>query len=378
MSYPMLYGKTPSIKGDTVLITGATTQTGTLTIPQGKIVITPASNLAIGNADTLSKITNGHSNYAIGLDALENCTTGDYNIAIGSSTLSDLTTGDYNIGIGGSAGNNITTGSNNINIAYQAGGSLTTGTDCINIGVNAGIANQTQSANINIGTEAGRDCVGSNNIFIGDGCAKSATTCASNVVIGPESSTTGAGLTTGGSNIIILGGQVGPTTGSDNLYLWNPGIAGESGRIRIGSTSQVLCFIKGIWGVTTGGVGSTVFVDEDGNLGTVSCDATKKHEFQQLREEEVQRFLHSIPVRSFRYKEGAGNALQFGPNFQDFDDIWNPYDDFLLKDKEGTVRGLATEKLTWLMLHEIQQLRKEINTLKGVSNQYEPDYEVKY
>ena len=77
MSYPMVYGKTPSIKGDTVLITGATSITGTVTIPQGKIVMSPASNLAIGNADTLSSITTGHSNYGIGLDTLENCTTGD-------------------------------------------------------------------------------------------------------------------------------------------------------------------------------------------------------------------------------------------------------------------------------------------------------------
>jgi hypothetical protein len=57
------------------------------------------------------------------------------------------------------------------------------------------------------------------------------------------------------------------TTGSDNIYIANPG-AVESGTIRIGTAaSQNAVFLAGIWGKTIGGPTMAAVVNEKGRLG---------------------------------------------------------------------------------------------------------------
>ena len=65
------------------------------------------------------------------------------------------------------------------------------------------------------------------------------------------------------------------TSGSDNLYLSNTGVAVESGRIRIGTDlTHTATYIAGIEGVDVGAGALPVFVNANGQLGTTGGSQT--------------------------------------------------------------------------------------------------------
>jgi len=64
---------------------------------------------------------------------------------------------------------------------------------------------------------------------------------------------------------------LGLTTGDGNINIGSQGVAGESGKIRIGG-SQTGTYIAGISGVTVAG-GVSVIIDTGGHLGTLTSSA---------------------------------------------------------------------------------------------------------
>ena len=76
-----------------------------------------------------------------------------------------------------------------------------------------------------------------------------------------------------GSSNVALGSGAGQnlTTGSNNVDLANPGVAGESGRIRIGTKGkQSAAYLQGVYGKTAAG-GVPVLINSAGKLGTASA-----------------------------------------------------------------------------------------------------------
>ena len=107
--------------------------------------------------------------------------------------------------------------------------------------------------------------------------------------------------TTGSSNIAIgisAGGDL--TTGNNNIDIGNRGVAGETGRIRLGTKgTHNNTFIAGISGVTVaGGVG--VIVDTNGHLGTVVSSKRFKEEIKPM--DKASEAILSLEPVTFRYK----------------------------------------------------------------------------
>ena len=76
---------------------------------------------------------------------------------------------------------------------------------------------------------------------------------------------------TTGDNNVAIGQSAGQnlTTGSDNVAIANPGQAGESGAIRIGTDgTQTAAFIAGISGEPVPGKDRVVRINAQGQLGT--------------------------------------------------------------------------------------------------------------
>ena len=76
--------------------------------------------------------------------------------------------------------------------------------------------------------------------------------------------------TTGASNV-ALGNAAGSslTTGANNIDIANKGVAGEAGKIRIGTPgTQTATFLAGVNGVTIPGPTKTVVINAKGQLGT--------------------------------------------------------------------------------------------------------------
>jgi len=128
----------------------------------------PTDNFYLGDINTLSSIT-----------------TGDYNIAIGASALNALTTGDNNVCIGDEAGSALVTSLNNTFIGHEAGKDIIA-TDCVGIGWSAlSGASGAASRDTAIGASAGANLTdGDDNVFLGYGSGAALTTGSSNVFLG--------------------------------------------------------------------------------------------------------------------------------------------------------------------------------------------------
>ena len=173
---------------------------------------------------------------------------GTENIFIGGAGNFTLNTGSAvgNIGIGNSAFSILSTGTNNTVVGTSSGGNILDGTlNCV------------------FGAAAAPAMIsGTQNTVIGASCG-------------------GAVGNSGGSfnNIIIGWGSGGQLAGTEagNIYLGNPGVASESGAIRIGKvtggagfTAQTTCCIAGIYGNTPSGTAQVVYVDTDGTMSAAA------------------------------------------------------------------------------------------------------------
>jgi hypothetical protein len=153
---------------------------------------------------------------------------------------------------------------------YAAGSNAlaaNTASDNTATGHNALAANTSGSANVADGGGAlGANVTGVDNVATGFNSLRSNTSGRYNVATGRG---TLANNTSGESNT-ALGYAAGyNTTGSNNVSIANQGVAGESGRVRIGTPGlQTATFVAGIDGATIGGPAKPVLVNANGRLGT--------------------------------------------------------------------------------------------------------------
>ena len=195
-------------------------------------------------------------------------TTGANNVATGPSALSSNTTGDINVATGASALSSNTTGFHNVADRQRRAGANTTGTDNVATGAGALLSNTTGDANVATGHEAlsvqhDRQQQRRHRHQRAAAPTRPATTTSPPAI--------NALLNATGSANVAIGRNAGQnlTTGSNNVDIANPGKAGESGTIRIGTdATQTATFIAGISGTTLGGATQPVVVKSNGKLGT--------------------------------------------------------------------------------------------------------------
>ena len=210
------------------------------------------------NALLSLNVNTGTDNTAVGWWFLKSNVQGDFNTAIGSGALTN-NTGNGNTPVGGAALFNNTTGGYNIAAGLLALFDNTEG------GFNTAVGNHVLRNNTD----------GNGNTAIGHAALFFNTTGDGNIAIGNN-----AGL-----NV---------TTGSNNINIGNAGVAGESGRIRIGNNSS-FCYISGIYGRLASG-GAAVYIKADGQLGTSTSSGRFKEEIKPMqRTSEVLFALNRSP-----------------------------------------------------------------------------------
>ncbi len=295
---------------------------------------TGSYNTAIGFGELL-KNTTGSYNSAIGYGALFSNTSGSYNTANGHNGLTNNTTGSYNTANGDQALNGNTTGYFNTANGYAALFNNTSGY--------YNTANGDQALFYN--------SIGSYNTAYGANSLANNTAGFYNTAHGNQA----LNFSTGNNNI-GLGHQAGYnlTTGSNNVDIANQGVAGESGVIRIGTSgTQTSTFIAGINGVTaSGGIGVQVFINSNGQLGTLTSSRRFKRDINNLGSLS-DRLLKLRPV-SFRYKqatEQGEHPLQYGLIAEE---VAKVFPELVQYDKEGKPFTVYYHLLTPLMLSELQ------------------------
>jgi len=221
----------------------------------GSVYTDTNGNTAAGST-LFSGGLNAFDNVGLGFSVMPFVTTGSFNLATGAGALISNTTGADNVATGAFALNSNGTGADNFAGGFQALASNTTGKENVASGSGSLTANTTGRFNLAGGSNAlSRNTTGHDNTALGRHALDANTSGDSNLALGSAA-----------------GEKV--TTGSDNVEIANPGVAGESGRIRIGTDGkQTAAFIAGVSGVSVGGSTQPVVINAAGKLGTAPARA---------------------------------------------------------------------------------------------------------
>jgi hypothetical protein len=263
-----------------------------------------SGNSAFGDAALF--FNTASNNAAFGSGALFTNTSGNSNSAFGQATLFRNTTGGNNSGFGESALQKNTTGANNSAFGQGALYRNETGRANSAFGRSALRQNRSGYRNVAVGTYAGRN----------------------------------------------------QTIGDDNIYIANEGLAGESGQIKIGNTTDhTQATIAGIHG-NTSAIGNAVLVNSSGVLGTTTSSIRGKQDVRDIGDDsEVLSELR--PVR-FRYREelvGEADAQipQYGLVAEEVAAV---APELVTYDDEGKPYSVRYHVLPSLLLNEMQKQQR--------------------
>lgn len=210
------------------------------------------TNLGMGSANTLSAITSGDNNLALGFSTLTAATSGSGNLALGAGACQAVTTGSNNVGLGLSALNVVTTGTGNVAIGKSTLDALTTGSSNIAIGTDALGGATTSSSSIAVGAGAlFAQTTAIQNIGVGVSALAAVTTGGSNTAVGHQSMAfTAVGVT---QNVAV--GHSTLTTNQGNL---NTAVGFEALKVNTTGTHNTSIGAKTMTATTTGGENTVV------------------------------------------------------------------------------------------------------------------------
>jgi hypothetical protein len=159
---------------------------------------------------------------------------------------------------------------------------------------------------------------------------------------------------TGFSNIAVGSNAGDLITGNNNIDIGNDGNASDNGVIRIGNGNNTAFFAAGVSGVTTGlSTLTTVLVDGNGQLGTISSSRRYKEDIQDMGKASSD-LLRLRPV-TFRYKkpyEDGSKPLDYGLIAEEVAEV---YPDLVVRGKDGQIETVQYQKLTPMLLNEVQK-----------------------
>ncbi|MFZ3209997.1 MAG: tail fiber domain-containing protein, partial [Terriglobales bacterium] len=260
-------------------------------------------NTAVGNS-ALTANTTGVYNAAFGADALVSNTTGFRNSAFGDGALYSNTTGTRNSAFGLAAIEFNTTGIGNAGFGDGALYTLTTGNDNVAIGTFALDFLTTGNGNIALGYEAG------NNLTAAE---------------------------------------------SNDIYIGHVGVAGESNTIRIGDgVTQTAAFITGISGATSAS-GTAVFVNSNGQLGTVTSSRRFKHDIADMGAESD--LLMKLRPVAFYYKPELDETQtrQYGLVAEEVAQV---APQLVVYDKDGVPQTVRYHFVNAMLLNAVQKQQR--------------------
>ena len=168
-----------------------------------------------------------------------------------------------------------------------------------------------------------------------------------------------------GSNNVALGYQAGYnlTTGNNNIDIGNVGVVGEGNTIRIGTTNvQTKTFIAGISGVTISPSGGAVYVNANGQLGTVNSSRRFKEAIQDMAGQSD--ILLSLRPVSFHYKPDLDpqRTPQYGLIAEEVEKV---APQLVLRDAKGEVLSVRYEQINAMLLNEFLKQHRKVEQLEA-------------
>ncbi|HLX63253.1 MAG TPA: tail fiber domain-containing protein [Planctomycetota bacterium] len=249
------------------------------------------------------------------------------------------------------------TGGQSLFIGQGAGAANTTGPSNTFIGQGAGLSNTTAGSNVFVGQGAGNATTGGgNNTFVGTVAGFANNSGFTNTFVGY-----GAGqANTSGSNNIAIGNTAGNllTTGTNNIDIGTSGVGAESFAIRIGTPAGITsCFIAGINGITINPTGTAVFINSNGQLGTINSSRRFKDNIQDMGAAS-DTLLKMRPVKFVYKKEFDASATpQFGLIAEEVAAL-DP--SLVVRDAKGEISTVRYEQVNAMLLNEFLKEHRKV------------------
>lgn len=312
-----------------------TVTSGDLTVTSGNAVIGANLTLPATASSSLGVITVGGNPFLHGYSQ-----NTDFNIFIGQNAGNFTLTGGSAIrecGVGALALNGLTTGSGNTACGYAA---LTTASTSPS---NSAFGSQSLTAAT---TGTGQ------NTALGFQSGYQLLTGANNVLVGYQA---GSNYTGSESSNICIGSGVSGTVGESNVT--------RIGTQGSGAGQQNACVIAGITGVTV--TGSAVLCSTVGQLGTIASAERYKDNIVDMGDESS--VIYKFRPVNFTYKNDLSKHKQWGLIAEEVEKVYPElciYDE--REETKGELYSVRYLDLIPMLLNELQKLRKEFDTLKGV------------
>jgi hypothetical protein len=331
--------------GDLALLSNSTGSDDTASGSAALISNTTGNNNTASGAAALYNNATGNFNTASGSNTLFTNTTGSNNTASGYKALHDNTTGGGNTADGASAMQGNTSGNFNTASGYQALQSGTSGSFNTANGYNGLLGNTTGHDNTASGASAMQgNTTGNYNTADGVNALISNMTGSNNIAIGFSAATN---VASGNSN---------------NIHIGNSGASGDSATIKIGTLgTQTSVFIAGISGATSSG-GAAVFVNSNGQLGTVTSSRRFKEQITDMGE--TSSMLFQLRPVNFFYKpeyDDGSHLLQYGLIAEEVEKI---YPEMVAYDGDGQILTVKYQMLAPMLLNEVQKQNAQIQKLQ--------------
>jgi hypothetical protein len=310
----------------------------------------------IGTLGGLALQAQGNTSYGSG--ALPN-QTGGSNSAFGFQALNSNTIGSNNTATGAFALQSNTTGFQNTATGYEALNLNTTGYFNTATGFFTLQANTSGAFNTATGPSALADnTTGFYNVANGYAALFSNTSGAGNTAMGPWAL---GSITTGGENVGIgyAAGYYLPAGVSNNIDIGNEGSATDyNAAIRIGTLGKQQAFyVAGVFGVATGLSNATeVMIDSNGQLGVKNSSIRFKEDVHDMAAAS-DGLLRLRPV-TYRYKQpyaDGSKPIDYGLIAEEVAEV---YPDLVVKDADGQIQTVQYQKLTPMLLNEVQKEHK--------------------
>ena len=290
----------------------------------------PGFNTAEGTNALLS-LTTGSANTAVGWFSLKSVTAGAFNTGVGAGTLA-LNTADQNTATGAGALLSHTSGGFNTANGAFALVTNSTGGNNTATGCQALFNNTGGSFNTANGAFALVNNTGDSNTAVGSNALSNSTTGSHNIGLGEQA---GGNVNTA-SNVICIGI---PGADVDNS-----------------------CFIGQIFGATLVGTPTAVFVNQSGQLGTLTSSARFKDEIKPM-DDASEAILALKPVK-FRYKKeiDAKRIPQFGLVAEEVEKVNR---DLVVRDKDGKPYSVRYEQVNAMLLNEFLKEHRKVKKLEA-------------
>ena len=294
-----------------------------------------------------------------GSGALFSLTTGTNNTAVGSSALFSLTTGIQNTAVGAQALKNNTANDNSAE-GFQALVNNTTGFGNAATGWRALFQNSTGFHNTADGFSALlRNTVGNHNTANGDEALGSNTTGNFNTTDGAHSLENN---TTGSGNTALGFGAGDNVTTANNVICIGSGVEGAN--------VSNSCYIGSVFGQTSS-VGTAVFINSSGKLGTITSSRRFKEEIKPMAQ--ASEALFALKPVIFRYKKEIEpeKIPQFGLVAEDVEAV-NP--DLVVRDADGKAYTVRYEAVNAMLLNEFLKEHRQVQEQKATIAQLKQDF----